>query len=232
MLKHVAKHNQKKAVIIFREVPGDDHMALVAYSDLLPRLVHDEVMKVLESPAGQQAENLADALFRNIMADGRNTLEVMHREGFIKKVPTNQVIVTPDSKNNVRLDELNGILNEMKKGDEAIKRLQELDSGAGMTGKMNKNRKMEPREVGASPASRGPANVDTNLDASSYSALTEGVLSDVDLAAQRLKQAEQMKAQAQQLLAEAQRLALEAAELTPGLESNVKTTKKTKVKAH
>jgi hypothetical protein len=228
MLKHVAKHNQKKAVIVFREVPGDEHMCLVAYSDLLPRLVHDEVMKVLESPSGQQAENLADALFRNIMADGRNTLEVLHKEQFIKKVPTNQVIVTPDSKNNVRLDELNSILNEMKQGEQAIKRLQELDSGAGMSGKMNKNRKIDPREVGAPANSRStPATVPQSIP-------TDQVLSDADLAQQRLTQAEQMQLQAKQLLAESARLVEEAAQLNPGLKVNGKktTSKKAKVAAH
>ena len=105
MLKHVAKHNDKKAVILFREVPNEGHMCLVAYSDLLPRLMHDEIMKVLESQVGQNAENLADALFRNVMADGRNTLESLHMNGLIKKVPTNQVIVTPGGKSTVRLDE-------------------------------------------------------------------------------------------------------------------------------
>ena len=80
MIKHVAKHNDKKAVILFREVPGETHMCLLCYSDLLPRMMHDEIMKTLESPAGQAAENFADALFRNVMADGRNTLEVLHKE--------------------------------------------------------------------------------------------------------------------------------------------------------
>lgn len=221
MLKHVAKHNDKRTVLLFREVPNEGHMCLVAYSDLLPRLVHDEIMKVLESPSGQAAENLADALFRNVMADGRNTLEVLHREGFIKKVPTNQVIVTPGGKSNVRLDELNDILNEMNKGQDAIKRMAELDANAGMTGK----RRQDTREVGAPRNSRAtPAVVPANA-----------ALTDEDLAQQRLEQAERMRESAKQLLAEAERLASEAAELTPA----VKTTKakkanvkKAKVEAH
>ena len=98
MLKHVGKHNDRKVVILFREVPGEDHMALVTYGEVLPRLIHDEVMKCLESPVGQQAKEFSDALFRVTMADGRNCLEVLHKEGMIKKVPTNQVIVTPTGK--------------------------------------------------------------------------------------------------------------------------------------
>jgi hypothetical protein len=221
MLKHIAKHNDKKAVILFREVPGDDHMCLVAYSDLLPRMMHDEIMKVLESPSGQAAENFADALFRNIMADGNNCLESLHRNGLIKKVPTNQVLVTPGGKSNVRLDELNSILNEMKSGEDAIKRMAELDAGAGMSGKTRRN---EPREVGAPRNSRAtPAKV------------TDAVLSDEDLAQQRLDQAARMRESAKQLLAEAERLAGEAAQINaPKLpkakKANVKKT--AKVEAH
>jgi len=205
MLKHVGKHNDRKIVVLYRQVPNEDHMCLVANSDLLPRIVHDEIMKTLESPSGQAAENLADALWRNIMADGRNTLEVLHREGFIKKVPTNQVIMTPTTKAKVRLDELNSILNEMAQGETAIKRLAELDASSGMTGKMNKNRAVEGRELGVPNNSRSkPAALPA-----------DSVLTDDVLAVQRLEQAEKMRESARQLLAEAERLSAEAADFAP-----------------
>ena len=38
MAKHVGKHNDRKVVILFREVPDEGHMCLVIYSDLLPRM--------------------------------------------------------------------------------------------------------------------------------------------------------------------------------------------------
>lgn len=223
MLKHVGKHNDRKIALLWREVPNESHMCLLVYSDLLPRLVHDEIMKVLESPAGQAAENLADALWRNVMADGRNTLEALHREQFIKKVPTNQVIITPNVKSNVRLDELNTILNEMKSGEEAVKRMAELDSSAGMSGK--KRREPETREVGMPRDSRGkPAEVPlTDLPSS--------ILSDTDLAQQRVDQAAKMRANAEQLLAEAERLMAEAAEFNPKLKAKTNAKKKS-VQAH
>ena len=223
MIKHVAKHNQRKAVLLYREVPGEDHMCLIAYSDKLPQMVHDEVMKTLESPVGQQAKDFADALFRNIMPDGRNTLEVLHLEGWIQKVPCNQVIISANQSSTIRLDELNGILNEMSKGAEATQRLAELDAGAGSTGKQKPRRGQvkEGRELGAPPEA---------VSRSVPAVITESsVLSDADLAAQRLTQAEQMKKQAQSLIAEADRLAAEAAALNPELKVNAK---KTKVKAH
>jgi hypothetical protein len=218
MYKHVGKHKDKKVALLFRQVPGEDHMCLVAYSDLLPRMVHDEVMKVLESPMGQQAENLADALFRHIMADGRNCLEALHRENFIKKVPTNQILVTPNTISSVRLDELNSILNEMAKGEDAIKRLAELDANKGMVTKRS-----EPiREVGVPPAIR----------TAEVTAPTTAVLCDSDLAQQRISQATAMKSNAEQLIKEAQRLLDEARALDPTtlLENDDTAKKKTTAK--
>lgn len=219
MYKHIGKHNDKRVVILFREVPNEDHMCLVVYSDLLPRIYHDAVMKVLESDVGQQAKEFSDALFRNYMPDGANCLEALHRNGLIKKVPTNQVIVTPTTTSNVRLDELNGILKEMSKGEEAVKRLAELDASKGMTGKKPE----QIREVGVPPNSRSKA---ASVPKESAGAPLDGFLSDADLAKDRIRQAGNMKAQAESLLQEVQRLLTEASELDPTLKPNAKTTKK------
>jgi hypothetical protein len=231
MIKHVGKHNNKKIVLLWRKVPNEDHMALVAYSDTLPRMIHDEVMRQLESAIGQAADDFSDVLFRTVMADGRNALEVLHKEGFIKKIPTSQVLVTPTAKSSVRLDELNSILDEMKKGEEAVKRLADIDKNAGL---QTKKRKTEGREVGMPPnnssVSRTNIDVEATDSAAAYlkGALNEGVLSDADIAAQRLDQAKTMKAQAEQLLAEAKRLETEAKQLAPA--KNVKSKKTTTTK--
>lgn len=113
MIKHIGRHGDKKVAILFRTVPNENSMCLVIYSDLLPRTYHDAIMRVLESDVGQAAFELSDALFRNLLPDGRNILEVLHKEGLIKKVPTSQVIVTPDAKSSCRLDELNKIMEEL-----------------------------------------------------------------------------------------------------------------------
>jgi hypothetical protein len=229
MIKHVGKHNNKKIVLLWRKVPNEDHMALVTYSDTLPRMIHDEVMRTLESPVGQNAQDFSDVLFRTTMADGRNALEVLHREGFIKKVPSSQILITPTAKSSVRLDELNGILDEMAKGEEAKNRLQEMDKNSGMTGK---KRRDGGREVGMPPnnqsLSRTNVEVEGTASAAAYlkGALTEGVLSDTDLAAQRLSQAEQLKKQAQTLLAEASKLAEEAAQFLPATNAKPSRAKK------
>jgi len=237
MLKHVVKHNNRKAALLYRQVPGEDHMCLLVYSDLLPRMIHDEIMKVLESAVGQQANDLADALFRNIMPDGKNTLHVLHTDGMIQKVPCNQVVVQANAKSNVRLDELNGILNEMAQGQEAVQRLAELDAKvtgwtpAQQTEQNAKNaakkraKQDEGREVGVPPNAARPVDLPT---------VTESALSNIDIAQNLLDQAERMKQQAASMLAEVTKLTNQAIALTPA--PAVKVTKangtKTKVKAN
>ena len=228
MLKHVGKHNDKRCVIVFRKVPDLEHMALVVYSDLLPRMTHDEVMRAVESPQGQEAQDISDVLFRTIMADGNNCLESLHRNGLLKKVPTNQVLVTPTTTSSVRLDELNDILDEMAKGQEAMAKLQNIDTNRGYTGKKNNTAKNQPRraeaiEIGERRAREAQGNT-------SAADMLNGMLSDTDLAAQRLEQAQKMEASAQALLAEAARLKTEASSLDPKVKNVGTKTKKATTK--
>ena len=210
MIKHVGRHGDRKIVVAYNTVPGEDHMALVIYSDNLPSMIHDEVMKVVESAAGQGANQLADALFRNIMADGNNTLGALHKGGFLKKVQTKQVILKPNSKSTVRLDELNDILKKMEGSTEAAKKLADIEAGRGFADP----EKARGRDLGE-PAKAKPA------------VNTSGALSDSDLAKQRLSQAASMEAQAKTLIAEAKRLKEEAKSFAPAKAKNVRTTKKT-----
>ena len=211
MLKHVGRHGEKKVVVAYNTVPGEDHMALVIYSDSLPSMLHDEVMKVIESPAGQTAKSLADALFRNIMPDGNNTLGALHKGGFLKKVQTKQVILKPNAKSSVRLDELNEILKKMEGSAEAAKKLADIDAGRGYADPS----KNVSRDVGE------PVKIEAAVN-------TSGVLTDADLANQRLDQATKMELQAKTLLAEAKRLKEEASSLAPKTKAkNVRATKKT-----
>ena len=221
MIKHVGKHNDKKVVIVFRQIPQAEHMALVLYSDLLPRLVHDEVMKALESPQGQATQDLSDVLFRTVMGDGNNCLETLHRQGFLKKVPTNQVLVTPTSTAKVRLDELNDLLTEMKKGDDAVAKLQEIDSSRGLTGK-RAPRQAEIQEIGERTTREAQGNT-------SAADMLSGVLTDADLNASKVSQADRMEADAMSMLAEAKRLRAEAGVTTAEVKSGgaKTTTKKT-----
>ena len=199
MLKHIGRHGEHKVVIAYNSVPNEDHMCLVIYSDRLPQMIHDEVMKVIESPAGQGSKNLADALHRNIMADGQNTLSALHFGGYLKKVQTKQVILTPNAKSNVRLDEMNKILAELEAGSDAAKRMADIDAGRGFADPAKKS----SRDLGE-PAKVEAKRVNTNE-----------ALSDADLGNNLLEQAKRMEAEAKTLIAEAKRLKEEAKQFTP-----------------
>jgi hypothetical protein len=211
MIKHVGKHNQKRVAIVYRTVPDEDHMALVVYADSMPSMVHDEVMKVIESEVGQNAKELADALFRTTMADGNNCLTALHKGGWLKKVPCNQVIVTPTAKSTCRLDELNNLLKKIEEGGDAAQALADMDANRGIKGVIQ-----EGRELGQ------PAIDPTRTTASD----TSGVLTDDVLANQRTEQANKMEAEAKALLAEAKRLKQEATQLSQPKAKNVGKTKK------
>jgi hypothetical protein len=211
MIKHVGRHNERKVIIVYREVPEQAHMALVVYSDVLPGAIHDPVMKVLEKE-GQSEKLVADAFHKAILPDGRNMLGALHSEGYLKKVQTNQIVVTANATSNVRLDELNKIINEMETGAEAKQRLANLDNSRGL---------VDPavgRELGAPPL---------NVPAPS----TAGALTDADIANNLLEQAKVMETNAKSMLEESKRLKAEAKELTPK-KTAIKATgvKKTAVK--
>jgi len=195
-MKHVGRHGDKKVVVLYRTVPDEDHMCLVSYSDTLPRLYHDGVMKVLESKQGQDAGELAEVLHRHLLPDGTNILQSIHRAGLIKKVPASQVIMTPDPRNSVRLDELNKILKEMSQGQDAVRRMAELDAQAGMR---------DPQKSEKIPASMRSADA----------------LSDSALAQNLRTQAERMQSEANGLLAESQRLMTEADQMSSNATESV-----------
>lgn len=204
-LKHVGKHGDRKVCILFRQVPGEEHMALVIYPEVLPAHWQDAVQRTLESEVGQQAEQLADALHRSLLPDGRPILETLHRERMIKKVRTGDVIVTPTTNASIRLDELNKMLNEMKLGDDAIKKMAQNDASRGLVDPQVK-RKAEA-EFKAQQANQAPAQP--------FQAPQSGALDDRSLASNMLAQAQRMEAEAKGLVAEAARMKKEAEKLDP-----------------
>lgn len=208
-MKHIGRHGDRKIAVLFREVPNEDHMCLVIYPDTLPAPWESTIMKVLESEVGQQAENFADALHRSLLPDGRVVLETLHREQMIKKIRTADVIVTPRADSSIRLDELNKMLNEMKQGEAAIKRLAENDAAQGL---------VDPAMKRAAEAAF------KNQQTQSYqppAQSAEGGLSDRALAQNMLNQATRMEAEAKGLIAEAARMKKEAERMDPSVSAVV-----------
>lgn len=207
MIKHIGRHGDRKVAIVFREIPGEEHMCLVIYPEVLPSHIHDSIMKVLESPAGQAEHVLANALHRNLLPDGRVILEALHKEGMLKKIATNQVIVTPTPTSAVKLDELNTLVREMESGEEATRRLRELDKNAGI---------VDP-SIKRQAEAEFKAKQQTTAKVPPLAASADGALDDKSLAANMLTQAKRMESEAKGLLAEASRMKKEAERMFPGV---------------
>lgn len=216
-LRHVGKHGDRKVAVVFREIPGESHMCLVTYTELLNQNVHDPMIKCIESDIGQNSENLADALNRTHTKDGRIILQVLHGEAQLKKVNTEQVVMTPQPNVKIKLSELNKILDEMKQGEAAVKKLAEMDASMGL---------------------QNPVDVAKRLRGNKQQEIvpTGDTLSDSHLANQLREQANRMSIEARGLMAEAERLLKEATNLEPALEPAItvapsKRGRKPKVKA-
>ena len=215
MLKHIGRHGDRKVAIIFRELPGEDHMCLVIYPETLPTHIHNTIMSILESAPGQASPNLADVLHRNLLPDGRVILQALHNEGMLKKIQTNQVIITPTAQSNVKLDELNRIVKEMESGADALKRMQELDANAGFVDPAVKRK--------AEKAFKEGRIADAEAMVTPLMAPATGALDDQSLAANMLAQAKKMEADAKGLVAEAARMKKEAQKMFPAV--NMKAVK-------
>jgi hypothetical protein len=115
-MKHVGKmkNNGARIVIAYRTIPGDPTSALVVGTNQLQGSYHDSLMSLLESDTGQQADELADVMAVRRFPDGSNMLQFVHANGMLQKVPTAGVIITPDNKTSIPLDELNNVIAEQK----------------------------------------------------------------------------------------------------------------------
>lgn len=216
-IRHVGKVGDRKVAIIFREIPGEPHMCLVTYTETLNQHIHDPLIRCIESDIGQNAKELADALNRTLTHDGNPILQLLHREGLLKKINTEQVVVTPNSNTRIKLNELNKVLNEMKQGEEAVKRMSELDSSRGL---------QDPVDVAKRLRGDQPANQrqkDAQVAQSAFNA--NGALGDNELANNFRQQAAKMAAEAKGLMAEADRLLKEASAMDPAPVATVEAPK-------
>jgi hypothetical protein len=214
-IKHVGKNGDRKVLVLYREVPGDTHMCLVIYPEILNAAWQDAIQKVVESPIGQAANQLADALHRSLFPDGRPILETLHNERMIKKIRTSDVIMTPGNNATIRLDELNKLVNEMEKGEEARKKMQQNDASRGMVDPSVK--RAAEAEYKAEQLAKQTAAEGRYTEAKPLQAGTDGVLSDRQIAANMLAQAKQMEREANEMIAEASRMKKDAERMTPGV---------------
>lgn len=119
-IKHVGVNGQgKKCVVVFRELPGDPDSALIIPTDALPQLYHDDLIKAIENPNCQDLIDTSDYLFRQVFNDGTNMLNTLHQKGWMVKVPTKSVAMTPKPGVTINLVDLNRELKQISNAQAA-----------------------------------------------------------------------------------------------------------------
>lgn len=115
-LKHVGrmKANGRKVLVAFRTLPGESDSALVVQTENLSDAQHDAIIKLVESPAGQNSYEFAEVLARAPFPDGSIMLSNLHVSGRLNKVKTSDVEMTPNTFTKVGLDELNQLIAEQR----------------------------------------------------------------------------------------------------------------------
>lgn len=201
-LKHVGrlKNNKRRAIVAYRTIPGDPYSALVVMTESLPSDEHDTLIKLVESPAGQNSYELAEAMARTYLPDGRNMLSGFHATGQLKKISTSDIEMTPDNVTTIGLDELNQVIAQQR--GVSLEDLAIKPTSASEAKKPVEN-KVEPKT--------------TETTYTETVSATEGVLTDDQLAAQ-------LRSQADAMFKEAKRLREQAEELVP---TKKRSTKKT-----
>jgi hypothetical protein len=200
-LKHVGKmkNTGAKVLVVFRTLPGESNMALVLPTATLPDLYHNSIMDLVENDQSQQAFEFGEMMFVRMFPDGRPMLRAMQADNRLQKVPTNNVIMTPNPQNEVPLGDLNVLIAEQRNCT-----IDDLCTFVkGYTKEDQSSKVTDVATVTETPAPvRAQA---TNND----------VLSDKDIA-------KSYRSQADSMYKEAARLRKEADELDPPVKKTVK----------
>jgi len=194
-LKHVGRmvRNQRKVVVAYRTIPGDAESCVVVTTENLMADEHDSLMRLVESNAGQTAEELGLAMARAVLPDGRNMLAAFHTTGKMVRAATKDVEMMPDNKTVINLAELNKIIAEQK--GVSIEDLAVKDNTAS-------NKKEEPIDLNP----KVDEDVTELATAQPLQASETEVLTDEQLAAQYRSQADALFKEAKKLREQAEGL--------------------------
>ena len=118
VMKHVAKWNDRKCLVLFREVPGEPENALLIMTGELGTTQHDEIVSVVDSDEAQSNSDLAQVLNGRNFSDGRIMLQAIHNDGLITKAPVSEVTMCPTPTDEVPLADLNKSIAQIEAGKE------------------------------------------------------------------------------------------------------------------
>ena len=116
IMKHVGSYGDRPCVVIFREVPNEPENCLIVESNALPDNKHDDLMNVVSSLEGQEANDISQVLARRQFSDGANMLNDLHFSKKLQKVATDMVFLTPVPNQRIPLSEVNVEINKLDTG--------------------------------------------------------------------------------------------------------------------
>lgn len=180
-------NNQRKVIVAYKIVPNEPDQCIVVTTENLMADEHDTLIKLVESAAGQEADDLATVMARTPLADGRNMLAAFHTTGKMVKVPTNTVEMTPTTQSKIMLSELNELIAQQR--------------GVTVADLAIGGNKAPKAESAPSVTEIAEAAVET------VQAPVDGVLTDDDLARQYRSQADRLSKEAAELRRQAEELA-------------------------
>ena len=198
-MKHIGQVNNTglKCIVVFREIYDergnvtDDKNCLIVETERLPDMEHDDMVRVVESPAGQEAKEFYEIAHRSMFSDGVNMLQKLHNAGYLKKYPTNQISLTPNRSTSILLSEVNQIIRKQNTG------MSESD----ISNSMVDDTDSPPRtQTSLDPSQTIDQAVNTGEQALDETAIAQSLLSQADT-----------------FLAEAERLKEEAYSMAPSL---------------
>lgn len=115
-IKHVGRVRAtgKKCIVAYRTLPGDAYTCLIVPTENLPDSYHDSIINLVESTAGQDSHEFAEAMARTNFPDGSIMLAALHVQNRLVKVSTDQIEMLPTPGVSIQLSELNQIIAEQR----------------------------------------------------------------------------------------------------------------------
>lgn len=193
-LKHVGriKNTGRRCVVIFREMYNDkghvvdENNCLVVETDNLPDAEHQDIMRIIESGPAQTTGDVYNVFARERLGNGLPALQWMAQSQRLRKFPTSNIELTPDSRTVIGLDTLNKIVKMQKSGA----------SEADIQKVLQDDTDLPPREAQTIVDSSKEQTTDAPAEAQSGE---NGVLDDSAIAKSYVTQAEMFEQQAKDL---------------------------------
>ena len=123
-MKHIGRvtNTGMKCIVVFREMYDargnveDPNHCLIVETERLPDMEHDDMVRVVESGEAQGNADFFHVAQRSKFSDGTNMLARLSQKGYLKKYPTNQIDLTPNSSTAIKLSQINQVLTKQASG--------------------------------------------------------------------------------------------------------------------